>query len=65
MTLNNRPYDAWHENLTVQGVIDHMHFSWNKLVVKINGTYIPPEDCDKATLAENDDLQILHLLAGG
>lgn len=65
MTLNNRPYDAWHEGVTIAEVREHMHYSWNKLVVKVNGKLIQPEDYDKVTLEENDDLMILHLLAGG
>ena len=65
MTLNNRPYDNWHEDLTIQGVITYMRFSWNKLVVKVNGVYVDPGDYDKVILKEDDDLQILHLLAGG
>ena len=44
---------------------EHMKFTWPKLVVKVNGQLIWPEDYDKVTLEEADDLKIYHLLGGG
>ena len=38
---------------------------WPKLVVKVNGQLVWPEDYDKVTLEEADDLKIYHLLGGG
>ncbi len=32
MVLNNRPYPDWHEGLTIRGVMEHMKFTWPKLV---------------------------------
>ena len=65
MVLNNRPYPDWHEGLTIRGVMEHMKFTWPKLVVQVNGQLIWPEDYDKVTLEEADDLKIYHLLGGG
>lgn len=50
MVLNNRPYPDWHEGLTIRGVMEHMKFTWPKLVVKVNGQLVWPEDYDKVTL---------------
>ncbi len=44
MRLNDRPYENWHEGLTIRGVMDYMHFTWPKLVVKVNGQPVWPED---------------------
>ena len=52
MVLNNRPYPDWHEGLTIRGVMEHMKFTWPKLVVKVNGQLVWPEDYDKVTLEE-------------
>ena len=65
MGLNNGPYPNWHEGLTNRGVMEHMKFTWPKLVVKVNGQLVWPEDYDKVTLEEADDLKIYHLLGGG
>jgi sulfur carrier protein ThiS len=42
-----------------------MNFTWPKLVTKVNGQLVWPEDYDKVVLQENDDLKIHHLLGGG
>lgn len=65
MTLNDRPYDNWHGDLTILGVMEHMKYTWPKLVVKVNGELVWPEEYGNVILQENDDLKIHHLLAGG
>ena len=65
MRLNDRPYENWHEGLTIRGVMDYMHFTWPKLVVKVNGQLVWPEDYGNVVLKEDDDLNIHHLLGGG
>lgn len=65
MRLNDRPYENWHEGLTIRGVMDYMHFTWPKLVVKVNGRLVWPEDYGNVVLKEDDDLKIHHLLGGG
>ncbi|MBO6150591.1 MAG: sulfur carrier protein ThiS, partial [Clostridium sp.] len=65
MTLNNRPYSKWREGLTVQDVIDENRFTWPKLVVKLNKTVIWPEEYAGTVIAEDDILEVIHLLGGG
>ena len=65
MMLNDRPYENWYEGLTIRGVMEYMTYTWPKLVVKVNGVLVWPEDYDNVVLNENDDLKIHHLLAGG
>lgn len=65
MRLNDRPYDNWYEGLTIKGVIEHMNFTWPKLVVKVNEELVWPVDYGNVVLNENDDLKIHHLLGGG
>ena len=65
MQLNHRSYAAWREGLTVQDVITENSFTWPKLVVKVNGQVIWPEEYGKTLLKEDDDLEVIHLLGGG
>lgn len=65
MMLNDRPYDNWQEGVTILGVMEYMKFTWPKLVVKVNGQLVWPEDYNNVILQENDDLKIHHLLGGG
>ena len=65
MQLNHRPYSQWREGLTVRNVIDENHFTWPKLVVKVNKVLIWPEEYGSQVLLESDDLEVIHLLGGG
>ena len=65
MQLNDRPYLHWRQGMTIQDVIDERNFIYPKLVVKLNGKLIRKEDYAATLVAEEDDLKIHHLLAGG
>ena len=65
MQLNHRQYPGWREGITVQDVITENSFTWPKLVVKVNGKVIWPEEYEQAVLQETDDLEVIHLLGGG
>ncbi len=51
--------------MTVQNVIDENRYTWPKLVVKLNGTVIWPEEYAGTLINESDDLEVMHLLGGG
>lgn len=65
MKLNHRDYKDWRDGLTVQALLAENKFTWPKLVVKLNGKVIWPEEYGTAVLAETDDLEVIHLLGGG
>jgi sulfur carrier protein len=41
------------------------NFSYQKIIVKLNNIIIEKEDFKNTIVKEGDNLQILHLLAGG
>ena len=65
MKLNNREYTGFREGMTIQDVITDSRFTWPNLVVVLNGKVIRPEDYDATVVDGRDDLQVIHLLAGG
>ncbi len=65
MKLNHRDYKDWREGLTVQTLLAENKFTWPKLVVKLNGKVIWPEEYGATVLHETDDLEVIHLLGGG
>ena len=65
MKLNHRDYKDWREGLTVQALLAENKFTWPKLVVKLNGKVIWPEEYESTVLNESDDLEVIHLLGGG
>ncbi|MCI8687408.1 MAG: sulfur carrier protein ThiS [Lawsonibacter sp.] len=65
MQLNHRDYKDWQEGLTVQALIEACRFTWPKLVVKLNGRVVWPEEYGATILKDTDDLEVIHLLGGG
>lgn len=65
MKLNNREYAGFREGMTIQDVITDNRFTWPNLVVVLNGKVIRPEEYDETLIDGRDDLQVIHLLAGG
>ncbi|MBQ6440459.1 MAG: sulfur carrier protein ThiS [Mogibacterium sp.] len=65
MKLNHREYAGFREGMTIQDVIEESRFTWPNLVVVLNGKVIKPEDYDGTLIDVRDDLEVIHLLAGG
>lgn len=65
MILNNRPYAAWREGMTVREVLEENRFTWPKLVIKLNKHVVWPEEYDTTAIGPEDDLEVIHLLGGG
>lgn len=65
MRLNHREYAGFREGMTIQDVIEENRFTWPNLVVVLNGKVIKPEDYDETLIDSGDDLEVIHLLAGG
>ena len=62
--LNNRDF-PWEEGLTIADIIEKKNFTFPKLIVKINGSVIEEEDYTTTIVNNSDNVQIIHLLAGG
>lgn len=62
--LNNRDFQ-WEQGMTVDDIMKIKKFSWPKIIVKINGHHVAEEDYKTTIVNDGDDVQMLHLLAGG
>jgi len=62
--LNNRDF-PWEEGLTVEKIIEKKSFTFPKIIVKVNGKHIEKEDYATTIINDGDNVQIIHLLAGG
>jgi len=63
--VNDRLELAWHEGTTVRDVLDQCGFTYPLLVVSINGSVVTKEAYDRASVADGDEIRVLHLMAGG
>ena len=56
---------AWHEGLSIQGLLDEEEFIFKHIIVRVNAVYVPEEDYARTMIADGDDVMVLHLIAGG
>lgn len=62
--VNGRDME-WEENLTVELLLKKCKYTFPLIMVKINGKYIPKEKCKDTLIADNDDVLVIHSIAGG
>lgn len=60
MLLNNRQFEYYVENMTIQDVIDVMKFTYPRLVVKVNGKLIQKKEYSNVFLNENSFGKIIN-----
>jgi len=56
---------VWEENLTVALLLERCKYTFPLIMVKINGKYIPKEKYKDTLITDNDDVQVVHSIAGG
>jgi len=55
----------WEENLTVDLLLKKCKYSFPLIMVKVNSKYIPKEKYQDTLIMDNDDVQVIHSIAGG
>ena len=59
---NNLP---WNKGLTVEKLLKKNHFLVHLCIVKINGMFVPKKSFHSQIIGDNDDIKVIHLIAGG
>jgi thiamine biosynthesis protein ThiS len=62
--LNSRDF-PWEVGMTVESLMNMKKFTYSRIIVKINGKHIEQEDYTNTVINDEDDVQMIHLLAGG
>lgn len=62
--VNGKPM-AWSEGMTVSSMLKEKNYIFAKIVVKINGVFIPAEKYETTSIHDGDDVKAIHMLAGG
>lgn len=65
MILVNGRQSEWQEGLTVRKLLEIKKFSYPRITIIINGSVVLPEDYDTMPINDGDDVQAIHLMAGG
>ncbi len=51
--------------MTIDDILKLKNYTWTKIIVKINGKHVEEKDYATAVVNDGDDVQMIHLLAGG
>ena len=55
----------WEKDLTVALLLKKCKYTFPLIMVKVNGKYIPKEKYQGTLIMDNDDVQVIHSIAGG
>lgn len=64
ITVNTEAY-PWHPGITVRSLLDEKVFTFRHIIVRVNGEYVPEEDYENFAIQDEDEVVVLHLMAGG
>ncbi|MGF7057087.1 sulfur carrier protein ThiS [Brassicibacter mesophilus] len=62
--VNGRDHE-WNEGLTVNELLKIKRYTYPKIIVKINNKLVPKHAYTSTLIHDKDDVQVIHLLAGG
>ncbi len=62
--LNNRDFQ-WEEGMTIEDIMKIKKFSYSRIIVKVNNKHVEEVDYATTIVHDGDDVQMIHLLAGG
>jgi sulfur carrier protein len=64
ITVNDSELE-WYQGMTIRDILEAKNFTFKMLVTKINGTLVRRSDYDTATVPDNAEVKIIHLISGG
>lgn len=63
--VNNRDKIDWHENMSVQNLLDKMNYSYSLITVSVNDEVIQSCDYDEFIIPDEANVIVFHLAHGG
>lgn len=62
--LNNRECE-WREGLTVDELLKFKNYTYPRIVVIVNAVIVSEEDYASTIIHDGDNVEAIHLMAGG
>jgi len=63
--VNDRWDVPWRKGMTVGDVLAACNFTHHYVAVSINGKLVPPAQHTGQPVADGDQIQVIHIIAGG
>jgi len=64
LKVNNSDH-PFREGMTVKALMDEKGFVFHRIIVKLNGRVVENESYSDIVLKDGDDVQAIHVFAGG
>jgi thiamine biosynthesis protein ThiS len=62
----NDKFDVeWQEGMTVDSLLEILNFTFPMIVVSVNGKVVPRNEYETTRIEDNDEVKVIHLIAGG
>ena len=65
MILVNGRKQEWYEGMTVVSLLKDLNYTYPILVIRVNGDLVDKENYDSTYINKDDDVKIIHPIAGG
>ncbi len=65
MILVNGRRHEWYEEMTVSSLLKDLNYTYPILIIRVNGDLIDKENYDSTYIKKDDDVKIIHPIAGG
>ncbi len=63
--VNNQFEVEWRPGMTVQDMLDALHFSFRMIVVKVDGQIVLKKDFSSTQVPDGAVVEAIHLISGG
>ena len=63
--VNNKFDVEWQEGMTVNSLLEILKFTFPMIVVSVNGKVVPKSEYGTTAIEDNDQVRVIHLVAGG
>ena len=62
----NDKFDVeWHKGMTVNSILEALKFTFPTIIVSVNGKVVPRSEYGTTMIEDNDEVKVIHLIAGG
>ena len=63
--VNNKFDVEWQEGMTVSSILKILKFTFPMIIVSVNGKIVPKSEYGTTRIEDNDQVKVIHLIAGG
>jgi len=63
--VNDRDEVEWEEGLTVSDLLERFRYTFPHIIVTIDGEVVPRDEYPTHAIADDADVRVMHLIAGG